>query len=151
MFSASRNATVLITCMKSSFQVPSILVIDRIGRDPELGKVNLLTFIAFAAPFPCYYYISCFSCEMINLLQSQQTVSSTKFYQNKINTAAMASGKFSCPAQDYAPAGPQDDRKRRTPCREGWQGVESAQSGDYEVFRRKSVITDCPRRLQSNL
>lgn len=55
VFSASRNATVLIACMKSSFQVPSILVIDRIGRDPELCKVNLLTIIAFAAPFPCYY------------------------------------------------------------------------------------------------
>ena len=35
---------------------------------------------------------------------------------------------------DEIPAGPQDDRKRRTPCRESWQGVEGAQSGDYGVF-----------------
>lgn len=50
------------------------------------------------------------------------------------DAAAMASGKFSSPAQDNAPAGSQDDRKRRTPGREGWPGVESAQSGDYGVF-----------------
>ena len=36
--------------------------------------------------------------------------------------------------QNNAPAGPQDDRQRRTPGRKGWPGVESAQSGDYGVF-----------------
>ena len=50
------------------------------------------------------------------------------------DAAAMASGKFSSPAQDNAPAGPQDDRKRRTPGREGRPGAESAESGDYGVF-----------------
>ena len=39
-----------------------------------------------------------------------------------------------CPVQDNTPAGPQDDCKRRTPCRESRQGVESAQSGNYGVF-----------------
>ena len=38
------------------------------------------------------------------------------------------------PAQDNAPAGPQDDRKRRTPGRKGRPGVESAQSGNYGIF-----------------
>ena len=50
------------------------------------------------------------------------------------DAAAMASGKFSSPAQNHAPPGPQDDRKRRTPGREGWPGVESAQSGDYGIL-----------------
>ena len=39
----------------------------------------------------------------------------------------------------HASAGSQDDRKRRTPCRKGRQGVEGAENGDYGVFREKSV------------
>ena len=35
---------------------------------------------------------------------------------------------------DNAPADPQNDRKRRTPCREGWPGVESAEIRDYGIF-----------------
>ena len=34
----------------------------------------------------------------------------------------------------HALAGPKDDGKRRTPCRESRQGVESAESGDCGVF-----------------
>ena len=47
-----------------------------------------------------------------------------------------------CPAQDNSPAGPQDDRKRRTPCREGRPGVEGAESGDCGVFRRANLICE---------
>lgn len=41
---------------------------------------------------------------------------------------------------DNAPADPQNDRKRRTPCREGRQGVEDSIGKYTHVYRRKSRI-----------